>query len=157
MPNFHCVFNLFAKFGPALSATATFIGVIAALFIAARQRALQLKLSLFDKRFVVYREVEEFICRIVRNNGSWEPDDELRFLDAKERAHFLFPEKSRVVPYLDTLYDKARQLRSLKRDHEAQMGVVHENREIFDLLSYFSVPAQRERIKVFSPHLYVPD
>jgi hypothetical protein len=141
-----------------VATTVALVSVCVSLLLGYKQRALQIRLALFDKRFAVYRAVGEFIVCILKANGTFDLTVEFRrFQDSMEQAKFLFPRKSKVVPYLTEIRDKAMKLWPLcvKRDRDAEAGIVLPNPEIFDLLANLSGPVLQKRDDVFSEDLQV--
>ena len=143
-------------FVPSVATVLAIVALVGAWYQWYRQRELQLKLTLFDKRFAVFREVEKFKNLILMKNGSIDLlTDYPPFQDAMEQAKYLFPKDSDVVPYLTEVGDKARRLFDLamKRDHDKVMGNVQPSSEIYDLMVYFGDQAIPKRNEVFGPHL----
>lgn len=77
--------------------------------ILARER---FKLDLFEKRFAVYKATQKFLVTIMENsNIGW--DDPVIFLRETQDAVSRFGQE--IVNYLDSLYDKALDMKALQQ------------------------------------------
>ena len=73
------------------------------------------KLDLFEKRFAVYKATQKFLVTIMKNpNIGW--DDPVTFLQETQDAVFLFGQE--IVNYLDSLYNKALDMKALQQKFE---------------------------------------
>ncbi len=131
----------------SISAATAVIAVVVSLRLGHKQRELQLRLALFDKRFAVYRATEEFINVVLRTDGVFNLIDDLcKFQEAIEQANFLFPCDSGVMAYLTEVKEKA-----LRLESEA----IEQSSETMELQMYFSDTALKKRELVFAPQLNV--
>jgi hypothetical protein len=123
-----------------LGTVVALVAVIVALREGHKQRKLQLKLSLFDKRFSVFRRADDFVNLVLREQGRFDiKTDYMAFVYAKEEAQFLFPRKSAIRPYLEEIRSKAMEL-SAATDEIVRArveGKPEETVEIKELMRHF--------------------
>jgi len=112
----------------------------------------QVKLSLFDKRFLIYSGVDEFVMSILRNNGvNMMSDDYRRFADRVGQAEWLF--RADVNNYLAEIKTLALYLhpRCIERDHKSAMhqDISALSHEITEAMMNLSGPILERRNSVF--------
>jgi ABC-type uncharacterized transport system YnjBCD permease subunit len=140
----------------SVSAAAAVVAVIVSLWLGHKQRELQLRLSLFDKRLAVFRATEGFLNSVLKADGSINLSvDYTKFQYVIEEAQFLFPDDSNVMPYLTDVKEKAKKLYVIRKKQDAAAAKVAPEDDPLELIAYFGEPARRRRVEVFSPHLKV--
>lgn len=140
----------------SISVLVAVVAVVVTWWLNHKQRALQLRLTLFDKRLAIYRATEEFINSVLKTDGSINLFIDFRkFQDVVEEAKFLFPDDSGVATYLTEVKDKGLKLYPFAKKKEGQTAS-EQNPEANELIKYFAYDALTKRNLVFAPQLKVP-
>lgn len=143
-----------------LSALLTPIIAVVTTYIAIQQyrtSRLKFKLEMFEKRYVIYQGVKNFILSAVRE-ASLSNDDFFKLNEETQDAFFLFSE--RVEKYIDGLRSKGARLKYLNERLSDQSLPVGEERsklskEDAELNTWFGNQLMESK-KVFKKYLRVP-
>lgn len=145
---------------PIASAVAAMTALGISVWVALSQRRIQerqLQKDLFDKRYIVYLAVEEFLMYVLREDGSIDllSDDVQKYRRAVEKADFLFD--ADVTDYMSHVQKVAFELYpiAVKRDHLAKMAQREPDVDVkvASTLVELSGTLSERREEVFRPYL----
>jgi hypothetical protein len=123
------------------------IAVISTAFVTAiaflQWRTAQQKavLDLFARREAIYQVIREAVSTVANNASGFDPEREMEFLRAKERAYFFFGDD--VVDYLKQLWDDITQVQAAdtelkdQQDRAARTELNSKRRAAMDRITHF--------------------
>jgi hypothetical protein len=92
--------------------TAIFVAAVAFLqWRTAQQKAV---LDLFDRRHAIYEIVRDAVSTMIGSSNSFDPDREIAFMQAMERAYFFFGDD--LCRYLEQLWSAIMDVRDVDKE-----------------------------------------